>query len=300
MDLLQLSYFYKIAHAPTLTQAATELHISQPSLSKLIRSLEDEFGMKFFERSGRYIRLNDNGYVFLRYATEILSSVDAMREELQGCREREDMSLRVGLFAASALFPTIISGFRAEHPNVKITVVQHSFEHSTRENSLDLVFMAGLTPPESPNSILLSEEEILLAVPNTHPLAARDSVALSELAEEKFISMSKGKTLRTIVDRYCEDAGIAPNVVLESDDPAMLRNLIQSGFGVSFVPQKTWMAYMHGNIHLLHISEPRCVRYLYLVTPRDAYRSTASRLFQRYLVEFFECYDPSRSSGGNQ
>lgn len=296
---MQLTYFYKIAHAPTLTQAAVDLHISQPCLSKLIRNLEDEFHMKFFERDGRYIRLNENGRIFLKYATQILNTVEDMRDELQDCREREDLSLRVGLFAASALFPTIISGFRAEHPNVKITVVQHSFEHRLRENTLDLIFLAALHEPAYPNCIRLTEEEILLAVPNDHPLAGRDSVPLKELKDEKIISMSKGKTLRTIVDQYCADAGFQPKVVLESDDPAMLRNLIQSGFGVSFVPQKTWMAYMRGDIHLLHITDPRCVRYLYVTTPRGAYRTTAARLFQQYLVRFFEGYgQPATDSCG--
>lgn len=295
MDLLQLKYFYKIATAPTLTQAANELHVSQPSLSKLIRNLENEFNMKLFERNGRYLQLNENGLIFLRYATTILNAVDELRDELQGYRDRTDLSLRVGVFAASALFPAIISGFRVEYPNVKISVVQHSFERAAQENALDLIFFAGVNPPEYPNSTQLAEEEILLAVPNNHPLANLDSVPLATLKDEKFLAMSKGKSLRTSIDQYCAAAGITPNIVLECDDPAMLRNLIQSGFGVSFVPAKTWMAYMQGDIHLLHITDPRCVRFIYVTMPQGAYQSTAARLFKRYLVNYFEQLDASET-----
>lgn len=292
MDLLQLRYFYKIAHAPTLTQAAAELHISQPSLSKIIRNLEDEFQVKLFTRNGRYLQLNEKGQIFLRHTTAILNAVDDLREELQGYREREDLSLRVGVFAASALFPDIISGFRQAYPNVKINMVQHSFEHAKQKTSLDLMILAGRYPPVDPNCVLLAQEDILLAVPGNHPLAGRESVPLAQLKGEKFISMSKGMTLRTIVDQYCQSAGIQPNVVLESDDPAMLRNLIQSGFGVAFVPEKTWTAYIRGNLHMLHITDPHCVRYLYLSTPRGSYQSTAAKLFQRYLVWFFSEHGP--------
>lgn len=288
MELLQLAYFYKIAHTPTLTQAAAELHISQPALSKLIRGLEDEFHIKFFDRRGRYIRLNENGEIFLKYATRILNTVEDMRSELQDFRMREDLSLRVGVFAGSTLFPDIISGFRKEHPNIKVTVVQHSFENSPGQNSLDLILQASSHMPSYPDCIRLMEEEILLAVPNTHPLRLRDSVTLTELKEENFISLSAKKGLRIMMDEYCAEVGFQPNIVLESDDPAMMRNLIQSGFGLSFVPEKSWTAYIQGDVHLLHITDPKCIRYIYLITPRGVYRSIAARLFQQYLIRFFE------------
>lgn len=287
MNFLQLQYFYKIAHTPTLTQAAAELRISQPSLSKVIRSLEDEFGTRFFERSGRHIRLNERGTLLLQYATQLLDTAEALRAELQDCRAREDLSLRVGVFAASALFPAILTGFRAEHPNIKITIVQHSHEHTPNQSSLDLIFYASRSPAPPPGGVRLGEEEILLAVPRDHGLADRDRVPLGLLEGEPVLAMTKGKTLRGIVDAYCAEAGFVPNVVLESDDPAMLRNLIQSGFGVSFVPEKTWMTDRWAQIRLLHLTDPACVRYLYLTTPKGSYRSTAARLFQSYLVRYF-------------
>ena len=287
MNLLQLQYFYKVARAPTLTQAAAELRISQPSLSKVIRSLETEFGVRLFERTGRRLQLSEQGEIFLRHATVILDAAEAMAAELRDSRTREDLSLRVGVFAASALFPGILAGFRGEYPNVKLTVVQHSYEHRPQDSSLDLIFYASQSPAPPPGGICLGEEEILLAVPKAHALAGACRVSLGALAGEKFIAMSRGKTLRGIMDGYCAEAGFTPQVVLESDDPAMLRNLIQSGFGISFVPEKTWMTQRWEQISLLRLGDPACVRYLYLGTPRGAYRSTAARLFQNYLVQYF-------------
>lgn len=288
MDLLQLRYFYKIAHTPTLTQAAQELHVSQPSLSKMIHGLEQEFGVKLFARDGRNLRLNEKGMILLRHTTDILNSVEALRDELQVCKEREDLELRVGVFTASALFPRLITRFRAIHPNIKITMVMHSYEHNLAKNPLDIVLSSSRNPPSSPFSTLLTEESILLAVPPAHPLAGRAAVALDELKGEEFISMSKGKTFRTIMDQYCSEAGISPRIILESDDPSMTRNLITSGFGIAFVPQKTWMHFLDGALVLLPIERPRCVRYIYATVPRNTFCSTASRLFQEYLREFFQ------------
>ena len=96
MELLQLAYFYKIAHTPTLTQAAAELHISQPALSKLIRGLEDEFHIKFFDRRGRYIRLNENGEIFLKYASVPVEHYDTYLYHVQTIRWVEKYGLCFG------------------------------------------------------------------------------------------------------------------------------------------------------------------------------------------------------------
>lgn len=288
MDLLQLRYFYKIAHTPTLTQAARELHVSQPSLSKMIRDLEYEFGVKLFSREGRNLRLNDKGMILLGYATDILNSIESLRNELQVCRDREDMELRVGVFAASPLFPRLITKFRTIHPNIKINMVMHSYEHNLSENPLDMVLSSSRTPPSSPFSTLLIREDILLAVPKNHLLAQRKTVSLQELQGEEFISMSREKTFRAIMDQYCAEAGISPNIILESDDPFMTRNLIASGFGIAFFPQKTWMHALDSSLSLVRITDPPCVRYIYSTVPRNTFRSTASRLFQEYLREFFQ------------
>ena len=108
MELLQLRYFYKIAHSRTLTQAADELCISQSSLSRMIGRLEDEFEMEFFDRKGRKIELNENGRIFLRYCTQILNAVDSMRDELSEMKNRRDMAVSVGFYSMSSLIVDIM------------------------------------------------------------------------------------------------------------------------------------------------------------------------------------------------
>lgn len=288
MNLTQLEYFYKVAHSPTLTEAASELHVSQPAVSKNIRDLEEEFQTRFFTRSGRRMYLNAEGRVLLKHATDILSSVDALRAELQDTRQREDMTLRLGVFAASALVPDIISSFSKDHPNIKIQLIMHGgYGRSEDDRTLDMVLAAAHELPQQGKVKLLIKEHIKLAVPVGHPLLKRDSVTLQELTNEAFISLSKGKILRTIMDHYCGQAGLTPNVVLESDDPYMIRNLVSYGFGVAFVPEITWKYSTRGPQVYLDEAHP-CMRYLYCQMPDDTYTSTASRLFLSYLQAYFQ------------
>lgn len=287
MNLTQLEYFYKVAHSPTLTEAAAELHVSQPAVSKNIHDLEQEFQTRFFTRSGRRMYLNDDGRILLKYTTDILSAVDALRTELQDSRLREDMTLRVGVFAASALVPELISGFNREHPNIKIQLIMHDgYGRAENRRALDMILAASHELPQHGKICMLVKEHIKLAVPEGHPLLQRERVLLNELTNEAFISLSKGKILRTIMDQYCRQAGLTPNVVLESDDPYMIRNLVSYGFGVAFVPEVTWKYSTHGPLVYLDEEHP-CMRCLFCQIPDGAYTSTAARLFLAYVQKYF-------------
>ena len=134
MELLQLRYFYKIAHSRTLTQAADELCISQSSLSRMIGRLEDEFEMEFFDRKGRKIELNENGRIFLRYCTQILNAVDSMRDELSEMKNRRDMAVSVGFYSMSSLIVDIMGKFKERYPNI---MLMYGKEASNRKQEID-------------------------------------------------------------------------------------------------------------------------------------------------------------------
>ena len=166
MELLQLRYFYKIAHSRTLTQAADELCISQSSLSRMIGRLEDEFEMEFFDRKGRKIELNENGRIFLRYCTQILNAVDSMRDELAEMKNRRDMAVSVGFYSMSSLIVDIMGKFKERYPNINLRVLQHYHEDNSI-SSLDLIVNSAVPGEEPENSTVLLEEDILLAVPKS-------------------------------------------------------------------------------------------------------------------------------------
>ena len=288
MELLQLKYFYKIADSRTLTQAADELNVSQPSLSRMISRLEDEFEMEFFDRNGRNITLNKNGEVFLHYCTQIMNSLDEMRTDLSELKKRKDLQVSVGFYSMSSMLIDIIGNFRRLYPNIQIRVLQHYHEDDS-DSSLDLIVNSAVPGKEPEGSTILVTEDILLAVPKgeKEKYAQGEDLPISSLAKIPVISLVKGRPIRDIADYYLKEANVKPNIVVETDSPVTLRKMIIAGDGITFFPEKAWKLDEQENIDFIKF-QPPCKRSVYVRWNRLYYKSYAARLFYNFLVEYFK------------
>jgi LysR family transcriptional regulator, transcription activator of glutamate synthase operon len=97
---LQLKYFKKIAEAQSMTRVAEEIHISQSALSKTIRTLETELGVKLFDREGKYIKLNENGKIFLKYVNRNLQSLEDAKKELSDYNSNRNQDIIIYVYAS--------------------------------------------------------------------------------------------------------------------------------------------------------------------------------------------------------
>ena len=286
MELLQLKYFYKIANSRTLTQAADELNVSQPSLSRMISRLE--FEMEFFDRNGRNITLNKNGEVFLHYCTQIMNSLDEMRTDLSELKKRKDLQVSVGFYSMSSMLIDIIGNFRRLYPNIQIRVLQHYHEDDS-DSSLDLIVNSAVPGKEPEGSTILVTEDILLAVPKgeKEKYTQGEDLPISSLAKIPVISLVKGRPIRDIADYYLKEANVKPNIVVETDSPVTLRKMIIAGDGITFFPEKAWKLDEQENIDFIKF-QPPCKRSVYVRWNRLYYKSYAARLFYNFLVEYFK------------
>ena len=125
MELTQLRYFTEVARTQHMTKSAKRLHVAQPALSQSIHRLEDELGVRLFERQGRNICLTEEGKRFQARVSPLIASLDDAVEETR--REASDQLpvVRVGIFSASSLVVDAIASFMAEEPEVAFEVVQH-------------------------------------------------------------------------------------------------------------------------------------------------------------------------------
>ncbi len=273
MDLLQLKYFCRIVSCGTVTQAARELHVSQPALSSMLRKLEKDLGGSLFVRDGRGIRLNRRGQIVFSYAQKILQTLSELEEEMQKLDVSTSLSLTIELKAASALMIPIIQAFQKKYPQIQITLIQNT-ETSSPRNKPDLIITASRK--KNVSGIPLLREELVLAVPQNHRLAGKDTAAVKDFQNEDFIMLSKNKVLRQITDEYCRRMHFSPRIVLESDDIGMVKELIRSGFGVSVIPEKSWADLSHKGLKKLHISSCPCIRYILLQQTTEQPNEAAS------------------------
>ncbi|GHF16550.1 transcriptional regulator [Streptomyces morookaense] len=258
----RLAQFVAVARQEHVTRAAHQLDMPQSTLSRSMARLEHDLGVALFARHGRTVSLTAAGRAFLASVERALYEVDRAAETL-----REDADPASGKIAfgflhtmGSETVPELIRAFRADHPRVRFQLVQNYGEamlERLRDGGLDLCLTSPV--PDAPDLVArrLDEQKLRLVVPDDHRLAGRKRVRLAEASAELFVTLEPGYGLRRITDALCAEAGFAPKVAFEGEDPETLRGLVAAGLGVALLPPP---AVPRPGIVELTVTAPRAVR----------------------------------------
>jgi DNA-binding transcriptional LysR family regulator len=293
MELQQLLYFRKVAELQHFTRAAEALAVSQPALSRAVAHLEDELGVRLFEREGRSVRLNRYGQIFLGRVERILQEVEAARHEMADLAgtERGTVALAFLHTLGVRLIPDLLRQFRQKHPQIGFHLGQNASEVLLRQldaGEIDLCLASLVQRKEQPavEWVDLFSEELYLVVPPDHALAGRGTAALQEVAGSDFISLKPSTGLRKISDELCRQAGFTPHILFEGEEVATIRGLVQTGFGVALLPAPAAPEQL--GPEWLHVSTPVCRRTIGLAWRKDRYLSGAARLFRDFVLARFQ------------
>lgn len=284
-----LSYFQKIAELQHMTKAAAALHVAQPSLSRTIKSLEEELDVPLFDHRGRNIVLTKYGEILLAHVNLIMKEMELAKKELREAEDAEHKTVKLSLYAASKMVPSFLMEFRKKHPDIRLEILLQSLQQDAEvmQKGIDLALRSNIKPLDDGHSVTLFKEEIMLAVPDTDPHANMPSVNLSDFSEASFICLHTGQSLRTVTDFYCRKAGFMPKVALESDSPETVQEFIRTGLGISFVPQITWGGVGGEHVVLVPIASPRCYRYISLTWDKDKELSAPAMELKKYIIDHF-------------
>ncbi|AQR96860.1 LysR family transcriptional regulator [Clostridium saccharoperbutylacetonicum] len=290
MELIQLRYFLIVAQLEHITQAAEILHISQPSLSRTISRLENELGVKLFNRQGRQIKLNEYGTSFQIRVKKIFKEIDNGIDEIKNLSSSKKQTISIAVSSARIVSDLLIR-FAKQHPEIYLRqtlVPTNDMAHLLETRKVD--FCISTSPVEHPEVefLPLIEEEVFLGVSLSHPLAKCKSILLKDVANEAFISLIKGYGLREITDSFCEKAGFSPNIMFEVDDPSSIGAFVLAGLGVAFIPEPVFHHYKSLPIVKLQIKEPICRQTIGLYWNKDRYFSKALFYFSEFIKSYFE------------
>jgi DNA-binding transcriptional LysR family regulator len=244
MELRHLRYFVAVAEELHFGRAASRLFIVQPSLSQQIRQLEEELGFPLLKRTRRSVELTDAGRVFFVSAQNILAQVqEAKRAALRAYRG-EVGRLVVGYISSSTydLLPAMLRAYRERFPHVEVALRELTTPIQVKaleENELQIGLMR--LPINTPlvNVEVVRREPIVCVLPEEHPLAARERIAMPMLAHEPFVLQSRqhGGGYYVQLMKLCLAAGFSPNVVQEVTETHTIVGLVAAGIGISLVPQ---------------------------------------------------------------
>ncbi|SER33451.1 LysR family transcriptional regulator [Streptomyces qinglanensis] len=191
-----LRYFAAVAEELHFTRAAERLYVSQPALSKQIRMLEKQVGAALFERDRRDVRLSAVGAALLPHAQRILAEWEEAQEAVAGVVADQATALVVGMSTSpgrGGVLPAIRSRFTAARPDARLRLRQVSWHDPTAglaEGTCDVAFVwLPLPDPDRYRWVVVAEEPRLVALPDTHPLADRESVDFADLLDEPFLAL---------------------------------------------------------------------------------------------------------------
>ncbi|MCE7008012.1 LysR family transcriptional regulator [Kibdelosporangium philippinense] len=288
MDLLALRYFQAVARLEHVGRAAEQLHVAQPSLSRTLARLETDLGVPLFDRQGRRIRLNQFGTAFLSRVDRILAEVDNARQELADTAGLDRGT--VGVAAETLLTVTeLLQSFVAEHP-ADVRLFQSSastMAEQLRNGDVQLCVASQPLSGVDVSSKVVLDEPVMLCVPAGHHLASRQSVSISDLAGEPFVTTRRGCWPRELAERLFGKAGVDLHIVCESDEPGVMGDLIGAGLGVGFMPGMCRGARSRTPMAWLEVDDPDCRRVLSVVWRDDTYLSAAARRFRDHTIEHF-------------
>lgn len=243
MELRHFRYVVALADELHFGRAAERLHISQPPLSQQIRQLEDELGVRLFDRTQRRVQLTAAGELFVQEARLVLTQVDHAGKVGERIRQGEEGQLFIGVAgpADADYFVDIMRTFAKRHPQVRVIIRNMSTAEQVRAIQEKRLHAGFVTPPiDDPDLVFetVLHEPIVLAVPRGHPLSLRSRVPLTALANESLILFSRamGPGFFDAIASACRSAGFSLRARHEVDNLHSAYGLVAAGLGVSFVP----------------------------------------------------------------
>ncbi len=294
MTLQQLRTFAAVARHLNLRKAAAELHISQPSVSARLRLLEEEFGKKFYTKSGRGIELTEKGRLFLKDAEAALLQVDRLREKFVDNRfgETETGSLAVGgTYGPSAiLLPSVLAVFKRKHPKVQINLLTASgrnIETKVVEGDVDIAVVSSVDPPPRFNSEPYGTMKSVAFVASDHPIAKKKELSLNDLRKTPLIIRGGRPGIRSITEIVLDqlsDLGFKPNIAMRCDSSDALKMAVKKKLGVGILYEDVVRdGVRRGEFKIIKLPGLKMDGNLFIIYPRDKPLSTHARNFLTLL-----------------
>jgi DNA-binding transcriptional LysR family regulator len=245
MELRHLRYFIVTAEELHFTRAAQRIGIAQPPLTFQIKALEQELGVKLFDRLPGHVTLTKPGEVLLEEARVIMDRVAKAALRCRMTAQGLVGSIGVG-FTESASFTRevtwMLNRYRALYPHIELTLEEHKtapLMQLLRQGRIDVAFVRlPIGRDDDVSFQLISTESMVVAVPKSHRFAERKSLRLADLAEELFVLYPRATRfgLSDQIVTACEAAGFSPRVVQNAPQLSSTINLVAGSLGISIVP----------------------------------------------------------------
>jgi len=240
MELRHLRYFIGVVDAGSMALASRCLHVSQPTLSRQIHDLEQEFGVRLFDRVGRNLKLTGEGRELVARSRHVMAEAEALKTRGSVLGGSTAGVLRVGAppqFIEAGM-PGVLRAYQRAHPAVEVQLSEDGGQRLiSRVEQGQLHLAVGMLRDAGQlASRLLYPLRVLAVMSRGHRLASRRGLTIGDLAHEPLLVLAPGFQTRQLFDEACEGREAGLHVVLESQSPQSLIALAAAGRGIAIVP----------------------------------------------------------------
>ena len=239
MNLKQALYIQTIAREGNITAAAKKLYVSQPSLSQMVRQVENEYGVTLFDRTVSPLRLTYAGEKYLQAAKAMLAANERLENELREIRQENSGLLRLGISVQRAIqiLPVALPWFTMQYPKVSIDLREEGsarLEQLLEEGEIDLA-LAAIESVSPSLSYTLIEKEVVGVLAGKGAAIAQQlppgtPISLSMIREDAFVSLKPGHSVRVVQDALFHESGMKPQILLETDSLEVAKRVaVQAG-----------------------------------------------------------------------
>ncbi|GJI99617.1 LysR family transcriptional regulator [Duganella rhizosphaerae] len=285
MDIRSLRYFVAVVEQQSFSRAAELLHVTQPTVSKMVQQLEHSLDLVLLDRVGKRFTLTDAGAVVLQRGRALLAMHEEMGVELADLQQLRRGDLRLGVTQQAHLpLAPLLAAYHRRHPDIELKLFEggsQSIERDLRNGTLEM----GTTLDHAANAGIWREFDAFPLVCSPLCLLAsadsawrgRRGVALRELADSAFIFYGESFALNEIVEDACLRAGFRPRISGRSGQWDFVASLVRLGVGITLLPKIFCDTLPRGQFTVATLEEPAIDWRLMLAWRRGGHLSFAAR-----------------------
>lgn len=289
LTLRQLQVFESAARHLSFSRAAKELHLSQPGVSMQIKQLEVSIGRPLFEQLGKKLFLTEVGREVLRASQAIAQQLVDLSDALNDLRGLKQGTLTVGVVSTVSYFAIrLISWFRQEHPEVRITlnvVNRENLLEQLANNEVDLALMGQPPAGHDLDSTPFMENPLVVIAPLAHPLAKQHNIPLAHLAQEDFVAREPGSGTRSATEAFFQSHGLTLRAAMEMNKNEAIKQAVEAGLGLGVVSRHTVTLELAARrLIALDVEGFPIRRQWHLVHRRNKHFSLAASAFAQFVL----------------
>lgn len=289
MELKELRHFIEVVHYDGFSNAAEKIFVSQPTLSKSIKKLENKLNIELFERSTRKLILTDAGSIVYKQAQKILGATDELSMLLDDLALTPNGKIEFGIppLIGALFFPEIAGSFAKVNPGVKLELVEHGakkIESLVDEGKVEIGIVVSPMEQYKFNVFPFKQEDFEVFLHADHPLAQKSLLTLEELKNEKFILFNSEFALHDLIIRHCQNAGFDPMITYESSQWDLITELVNAQLGITILPHSVYSKMNKNKVKMIPLEHPP-IWQLNIITKKESYHSFAVKALLNFLVQ---------------